>query len=64
TASEKLLARLKNIAVNDWQPHANPVVVWDIFGESERKGLSNLSFQNRGYIFFVIHLIIILGMFE
>ncbi len=31
--SEKLLARLKNIGVNDWQPHANPVVVWDIFGE-------------------------------
>jgi signal recognition particle GTPase len=24
TASEKLLARLKNIGVNDWQPHANP----------------------------------------
>ena len=23
TASEKLLARLKNIGVNDWQPHAN-----------------------------------------
>ncbi|MDU7257104.1 MAG: helicase HerA-like domain-containing protein [Escherichia coli] len=33
TVSEKLLARLKNIGVNDWQPHANPVVVWDIFGE-------------------------------
>ena len=33
TASEKLLARLKNIGVNDWQPHTNPVVVWDIFGE-------------------------------
>ncbi|MCG3067952.1 helicase HerA-like domain-containing protein, partial [Escherichia coli] len=33
TASEKLLARLKNIGVNDWQPNANPVVVWDIFGE-------------------------------
>lgn len=33
TASEKLLTRLKNIGVNDWQPHANPVVVWDIFGE-------------------------------
>lgn len=27
------LARLKNIGVNDWQPHANPVVMWDIFGE-------------------------------
>ncbi|AVS49654.1 TPA: DUF853 domain-containing protein [Escherichia coli] len=33
TSSEKLLARLKNIGVNDWQPHVNPVVVWDIFGE-------------------------------
>lgn len=33
TSSEKLLARLKNIGVNDWQPHTNPVVVWDIFGE-------------------------------
>ena len=33
TVSEKLLARLKNIGVNDWQPHTNPVVVWDIFGE-------------------------------
>ena len=32
TSSEKLLARLKNIGVNDWQPHTNPVVVWDIFG--------------------------------
>ncbi|MFJ2976119.1 helicase HerA-like C-terminal domain-containing protein [Kluyvera sp. NPDC087067] len=32
-ASEKLLARLKNIGVTDWEPHANPVVVWDIFGE-------------------------------
>ncbi|AFJ48540.1 helicase HerA-like C-terminal domain-containing protein [Shimwellia blattae] len=33
TASEKLLARLKNIGVTDWQPHSNPVVLWDIFGE-------------------------------
>lgn len=33
TASEKLLTRLKNIGVTDWQPHTNPVVVWDIFGE-------------------------------
>ncbi|MEZ2601278.1 helicase HerA-like C-terminal domain-containing protein [Kluyvera intermedia] len=32
-ASEKLLARLSNIGVTDWEPHANPVVVWDIFGE-------------------------------
>ncbi|MBM3070165.1 helicase HerA-like C-terminal domain-containing protein [Lelliottia sp. RWM.1] len=33
TASEKLLERLQNIGVNDWQPQASPVVVWDIFGE-------------------------------
>ncbi|MBJ3816613.1 DUF853 domain-containing protein [Shimwellia pseudoproteus] len=33
TASDKLLARLKNIGVTDWQPHSNPVVLWDIFGE-------------------------------
>ncbi|AKE60126.1 helicase HerA-like C-terminal domain-containing protein [Citrobacter farmeri] len=32
-ASEKLLARLKNIGMTDWQPHSNPVVLWDIFGE-------------------------------
>ncbi|WEJ82984.1 helicase HerA-like C-terminal domain-containing protein [Kluyvera intermedia] len=32
-ASEKLLTRLNNIGVTDWEPHANPVVVWDIFGE-------------------------------
>lgn len=32
-ASEKLLSRLKNIGITDWQPHANPVTVWDIFGE-------------------------------
>ncbi|WP_345769475.1 helicase HerA-like C-terminal domain-containing protein [Citrobacter amalonaticus] len=32
-ASEKLLARLKNIGITDWQPHSNPVVLWDIFGE-------------------------------
>lgn len=31
--SEKLLARLKNIGVTDWQPQGNPVVLWDIFGE-------------------------------
>lgn len=31
--SEKLLARLKNIGVTDWQPHSNPVVLWDIFGQ-------------------------------
>ncbi|KOC91412.1 helicase HerA-like domain-containing protein, partial [Winslowiella iniecta] len=32
-ASEKLLARLGNIGVTDWQPQANPAVLWDIFGE-------------------------------
>ncbi|QGU12431.1 DUF853 family protein [Leclercia sp. J807] len=32
-ASDKLLERLKNIGVNDWQPQNNPVVAWDIFGE-------------------------------
>lgn len=32
-ASEKLTARLSKIGVTDWQPHGNPVVLWDIFGE-------------------------------
>ncbi|SFN25013.1 hypothetical protein SAMN05216516_104135 [Izhakiella capsodis] len=32
-ASDKLKARLENIGVTDWQPSANPVVLWDIFGE-------------------------------
>ncbi|MFP5597504.1 helicase HerA-like C-terminal domain-containing protein [Kluyvera sp. 142486] len=32
-ASEKLMTRLNNIGVTGWEPHANPVVVWDIFGE-------------------------------
>ncbi|WP_285129169.1 helicase HerA-like C-terminal domain-containing protein [Leclercia adecarboxylata] len=31
--SEKLLERLNNIGITDWQPESNPVVVWDIFGE-------------------------------
>ncbi|EHJ4131010.1 helicase HerA-like C-terminal domain-containing protein [Escherichia fergusonii] len=43
TSSEKLLARLKNIGVNDWQPHANPVVVWDIFGEKGHPVRATLS---------------------
>ena len=30
-----LLARLKNIGITDWQPHANPVTVW---GYLRRKG--------------------------
>ncbi|BDH47341.1 DUF853 domain-containing protein [Salmonella enterica subsp. enterica serovar Choleraesuis] len=33
TASDKLQKRLESIGVTDWQPHANPVTVWDIFGE-------------------------------
>lgn len=33
-SSEKLQARLEKIgAAQDWQPQANPVVLWDIFGE-------------------------------
>ncbi|RAU49104.1 DUF853 domain-containing protein [Pseudocitrobacter sp. RIT415] len=32
-ASEKLQERLSKIGVTDWEPHANPVVVWDIFAE-------------------------------
>ncbi|WP_058912616.1 helicase HerA-like C-terminal domain-containing protein [Entomohabitans teleogrylli] len=32
-SSEKLLARLNGIGVSDWQPHPNPVVLWDIFGQ-------------------------------
>lgn len=32
-ASEKLQERLNKIGVTDWEPHANPVVVWDIFAE-------------------------------
>ncbi|MGX9739828.1 helicase HerA-like C-terminal domain-containing protein [Pseudocitrobacter corydidari] len=31
--SEKLQERLNKIGVTDWEPHANPVVVWDIFAE-------------------------------
>ncbi|HDR2787419.1 TPA: DUF853 domain-containing protein [Enterobacter asburiae] len=33
TASEKLIERLKNIGITDWEPHKNPVVLWDIFAE-------------------------------
>jgi len=38
--SEKLLERLNNIGVTDWQPQGNPVVVWDIWAGifSGRKG--------------------------
>ncbi|MGV3344473.1 helicase HerA-like domain-containing protein [Enterobacteriaceae bacterium LUAb1] len=31
--SEKLTAHLADTGVNAWRPHANPVVMWDIFGE-------------------------------
>ena len=31
--SEKLQARLEKSGVTDWQPYANLVVTWDIFGE-------------------------------
>lgn len=33
TPSEKLQSRLDKIAVSDWQPQANPVLFWDIYGE-------------------------------
>ncbi|WP_337026305.1 helicase HerA-like C-terminal domain-containing protein [Pantoea eucrina] len=33
SASEKLQARLSRIGVSDWQPHDNPVMLWDIFGQ-------------------------------
>ena len=32
--SEKLAARLDKLGVKDWEPIANPVVFWDVFGES------------------------------
>jgi len=32
--SEKLAARLDKLGVTDWAPIANPVVFWDVFGES------------------------------
>lgn len=32
-ASEKLMERLNKIGVTNWQPHGNPVVLWDIFGD-------------------------------
>jgi DNA helicase HerA-like ATPase len=33
-ASDKLKARLEKMGVTDWQPRANPVVFWDVFGEA------------------------------
>ena len=32
--SEKLAARLDKLGVKDWEPVTNPVVFWDVFGES------------------------------
>ena len=32
--SEKLAARLDKLGITDWAPVANPVVFWDVFGES------------------------------
>ena len=32
-ASDKLQARLQKLGIADWQPEANPVVFWDVFGE-------------------------------
>jgi hypothetical protein len=32
--SEKLAARLEKMGVTDWAPVKNPVVFWDVFGES------------------------------
>ncbi len=32
--SEKLAARLDKLGVKDWEPVKNPVVFWDVFGES------------------------------
>jgi hypothetical protein len=33
-ASEKLQKRLDMLGITDWQPQANPVVFWDVFGAS------------------------------
>ena len=32
TASDKLLAHLSQMGIETWQPCANPVTLWDIFG--------------------------------
>jgi DNA helicase HerA-like ATPase len=32
-ASEKLQKRLDALGIDDWQPRANPVMFWDVFGE-------------------------------
>lgn len=33
TLSDKLQKRLDMLGIGDWQPQANPVVFWDVFGE-------------------------------
>ena len=33
-ASEKLQKRLDALGIKDWTPQANPIVFWDVFGES------------------------------
>jgi uncharacterized protein len=32
--SDKLAARLEKLGIKDWEPVRNPVVFWDVFGES------------------------------
>ena len=34
TVSEKLQKRLDALGIKDWQPQANPILFWDVFGES------------------------------
>ncbi|BAO31051.1 helicase HerA-like domain-containing protein [Sulfuritalea hydrogenivorans] len=34
TVSEKLQKRLDALGIKDWQPKSNPIVFWDVFGES------------------------------
>jgi DNA helicase HerA-like ATPase len=36
-ASEKLQKRLDALGIDDWQPRANPVMFWDVFGERDRR---------------------------
>jgi DNA helicase HerA-like ATPase len=38
TASDKLQKRLDSLGVTDWQPRANPVVFWDVFGAINHGG--------------------------
>jgi DNA helicase HerA-like ATPase len=34
TTSEKLQQRLDALGIKDWQPQANPIMFWDVFGEA------------------------------